>query len=589
MLGNGFDLDHNLPTSYKDFLNFCDYALHMDVVKPIPSEKMTAVQCEYAKVLKENKEIRDTFLAFINNNPLLNYFTIEYQRQGNNWIDFEREIKNIITEFRLLEYNLSQSSRFSITTDNTHIIHEILQKLGLSDLDTDSWNDSALAYVHKLLCDALNNFSQALEYYIYVFINTTPVNCISPDIIEFDADRVLTFNYSDTYERVYGGVRWGETIDHVHGVAVSTLEEPNIILGITRTSTNPAANNYVEFEKYFQRITKKTGNEYSKWLTERDAHEKGIEILFFGHSLDASDSDMIEDLISNDKSKITILYYNQEALQNIVANLTEIIGKENLIAAVSGKSPKIIFKSQQKRKDNNTAGIEIERDVRNLYKLDVRNLYKLYMFDDASIDLLLKKIEQKITEKDLSYFFNQRKSIDLFEGLRYANVRKYDAQTFFKLCTQLDFEISKKGNLIRYNYDEWYGETAYGYEIICDPDTKTLIDLVNSDNETRIKILDKKKPYANIQTMQTSEEIKNALIVIFSESNPTKQYWKDLSNLIGSMAENELFEGALKLIKQETLTIPAQAKLKHFEYEYEEYCINLGYARQMAKEHEANS
>ena len=26
MIGNGFDLEHNLPTSYKDFIEFCDKA-----------------------------------------------------------------------------------------------------------------------------------------------------------------------------------------------------------------------------------------------------------------------------------------------------------------------------------------------------------------------------------------------------------------------------------------------------------------------------------------------------------------------------------------------------------------------------------
>ncbi len=576
VLGNGFDLDHDLPTSYKDFLNFCDYALHMDVLKAVPSEKMTAVQYEYTKALKENAKVKETFLALIKDNPLLNYFTFEYHRQGDNWIDFEREIKNIITEFRLLEYNLSQSSKFSITTDKTHIIHEILEKLGLSELDKESWNDSALTNVHKILCDALDNFSQALEYYICVFVNETPINSISPDIIEFDADRILTFNYSDTYERVYGGVHWGEIVDHVHGIAVSTLEKPNIILGITRAHSDLATNNYVEFEKYFQRITKKTGNEYSKWLTETDSRKKGIELMFFGHSMDASDSDIIEHLIRNARSKTTILYHDQEALQTIVANLTEIIGKEDLIAAVSGDSPTIIFKQQQERKNNNTAGIEIERDV--------RTLYKLHLLDDSSIDTLLKKIEQKIKEKDLTYFFNQRKAIDLFEGLKYANIKNYNSQTFFEICIQLDFEITKRGKLIHYSYDEWYGETAWGEEIICDPETKTLIDLVNENNEARIKILNKNKPYANIQTMQTSEEIKNELMKVFSEPKPTKQYWKELNNLVTTMVENELLEKALKLLKQESLSISAQSKLKHFEREYEEYRINLDYQRQLAEE-----
>ena len=93
VLGNGFDLDHNLPTSYKDFLNFCDYALNIDFLKEEPFDKLTKIQCEYAKLLKKNKEIRDTFLSLIKNNPFLNYFSIEYERQGNNWIDCWEEAK----------------------------------------------------------------------------------------------------------------------------------------------------------------------------------------------------------------------------------------------------------------------------------------------------------------------------------------------------------------------------------------------------------------------------------------------------------------------------------------------------------------
>ena len=580
VLGNGFDLDHNLPTSYKDFLDFCDYVLHIDSPNPKSLEKLTSVQCEYIKAIEKNQEIKETFLSFIRDNPFLKYFTIEYERQGNDWIDFEREIKNIITEFKLLEYNLSQSSQFSIDIDKNHIIHGILEKLGLRDVDSISWNDSRLLFVHKRLCCALNDFSIALEYYIAYFINNTPITSVSPNIIDFDADMVLTFNYSNTYERIYGGVRWGEVVDHVHGVAIGNLEEPNIILGFTRTDKELSANNYVEFEKYFQRITKKTGNKYSKWLSEKGAYTKGFEILFFGHSLDPSDSDIIRDLVYNEKSRITVLYHNEKALQNIVANLTDIIEKKDLIAFVSGDNPKIVFEKQKEREYNDTAGIEIERDV--------RNLYKLHLLDDSSIDALLKKIENKVTENDLAYFFNQRKTIDLFEALRYLNIRTYDCNSFFDICKCLKFEMNKKGKLIYYHYDEWYGETSYGAVIKCDEDTKLLIDFVNKDNEGRIKELESMKLFSKIQTMQTSEEIKMALLEIFSEANPTKQYWEDLTEVIESMAENKLFEEALHLINQENLSVSVRAKLKHFEYQYEEHCVNLDFARQIAEENKTH-
>ena len=83
---------------------------------------------------------------------------------------------------------------------------------------------------------------------------------VSPDIIDFDATNIVTFNYSKTYERVYGGIHWREEVDHIHGMAQDDLaEETNIVLGVTTSAEKQNKNRYVEFEKYFQRITKRTG------------------------------------------------------------------------------------------------------------------------------------------------------------------------------------------------------------------------------------------------------------------------------------------------------------------------------------------
>ena len=55
IIGNGFDLEHNLPTSYKDFLEFCRR------VRRIYTYKKDAILCTYVKDNLEDWEI-DTYI-----------------------------------------------------------------------------------------------------------------------------------------------------------------------------------------------------------------------------------------------------------------------------------------------------------------------------------------------------------------------------------------------------------------------------------------------------------------------------------------------------------------------------------------------
>ena len=220
VLGNGFDLDHNLPTSYMDFLNFCNYVLDMDNPDSLKIKKLKPAQIKYAEYLKSCEPIRNTFISYLENNSLINYFNARAKLQGENWIDFEREIKGVVNELKIIEFELKKSNQCVYRTDKNHKVHQILKQLNPDYVIVDIWDEISLFNVHKSLCKSLNYFCLALEYYISVFINVTPIEGVSPDVIDFDANKVLTFNYSDTYERMYGGVRWDESIDHVHGGAI---------------------------------------------------------------------------------------------------------------------------------------------------------------------------------------------------------------------------------------------------------------------------------------------------------------------------------------------------------------------------------
>ena len=575
VLGNGFDLDHNLPTSYMDFLNFCNYVLDMDNPDSIAIQKLKPSQIKYAEVLKSCEPIKSTFLSFLKNNHLLSYFNTKVATQGVNWIDFEREIKSIVNEFKTIEFKLKQSNKYCYHTDSNHKVHQILEALDLSNVDRELWNEISLSAIHKDLCHSLNSFSSALEYYISYFVNETPHEGVSPDIIDFQANKVLTFNYSNTYERLYGGIRWDESIDHVHGLANTNLyNEPNIILGITTYEEN-LQNYYVEFEKYFQRITKRTGNEYKKWLQQRKGINEKIEVMFFGHSLDATDSDIIRDLISHDNSVVKIYYFNEQTHQQIVANLIEIIGKDNLIESVSGANPKIEFVKQREHRIDNTAGIEITRDI--------RLIYGIHRLQNNEINNLLSKLKTKIKEKDLSYFYSQKKVISLFEAIKYYELEIAEQDTFFEICKKLDFEKRKNGKVKFYDEEEWYDHTPWGEEIPCDKETTFLINRINNSNKKRFQETETSKPYAKILTMESSNEIKDALIELFKEDNPNDIYWKQLEELFGLMYKNSFFEDALVLIEQETLPLSVSSKFKYFKNEYYEHCFNIDYEKQMAE------
>ena len=148
----------------------------------------------------------------------------------------------------------------------------------------------------------------------------------------------------------------------------------------------------------------------------------------------------------------------------------------------------------------------------------MRKLYKLYSLKSKDINKLIEKIKNRINQKKLSYFYSQRKTIDLFEALKWANIYNFNVKTFYNICVSLDFEVSKDGNLVKYHYDEWQGETPWGDIIECNKSTKSLIDKVNNSNSIRFHEMESNKPYAYFHTLTTVEEIKDALLDIFKKN-----------------------------------------------------------------------
>jgi len=246
IIGNGFDIEHGLPTKYSDFLDFIDNLESSVVYRLLISEKRCLISnifidgvrkqlinsgqlhsihkyiCDVlgsenhiinfikVRLLEHNtmvkgygnncKEVHERykFVQANDSNQVDKFFKDEKRESKNRWVDFEQEIAQII--------RYAESKLYGEDTDaETEAGFVSL----LLDFDHYS-NDSEVLRddFYRLLC--------GFEIYVTEIVNRIEVLCFSEDIKNITPDVVISFNYSDTYERIYG--RFGE-IDYIHGKA----------------------------------------------------------------------------------------------------------------------------------------------------------------------------------------------------------------------------------------------------------------------------------------------------------------------------------------------------------------------------------
>lgn len=193
----------------------------------------------------------------------------------------------------------------------------------------------------KRLSADLECFSEIFTKYINVIINQLePVNCFeSLGGLRKEVGAVYTFNYSNTFERLYPNIFVDKynNVQYIHGSA----ERKNIVLGISDLEEELKKYKIYGFVKTFQKLINNT--DY-KFLDNTDIkvvksipREAGqlrahYEVVIWGHSLDASDAEYIEEMFALNDSRmlnrvvIKIWYHSSPHAQ--LANLMHIMGKD---------------------------------------------------------------------------------------------------------------------------------------------------------------------------------------------------------------------------------------------------------------------
>ena len=436
VLGNGFDLAHGLPTQYKDFLDFCDKAKEIytydkridsneyqrscldswNVNKTLPEMLKQAYDGRSCKdiILEDHmrdvevsthNELLNELYTLIKSNMWVEYFLKRLKERfsiGENWIDFESEISRVIKAFdKTRKKLLSEEADEPINKQKDDIVWKILQAAKKESEKITRNIDRFDKFIPKMKKE-LSQLIRALEIYIVGFVENISVEEDKKiqKIKKLDVDHILSFNYTDTYKKLYEeeastnihtdnfAHKKVYMYDFIHGKAniSHTIENCNMVLGIDEYLPEERRDKDIEFiafKKYYQRIYKETGNKYLDWideikkenekyyeeiadlevkkknscdvelyqkggvldmLMEKEKNRPRHDIYIFGHSLDITDKDILKTLICCDNVYTTIYYHSDEAHAQQIANLVKVIGQQELIYRTGGPSKTIEFK-----------------------------------------------------------------------------------------------------------------------------------------------------------------------------------------------------------------------------------------------------
>ena len=199
VIGNGFDIEHGLPTKYTDFINYMnmtkfvflnqhdtlahpsndtikDYVIHNNKLDDrIKHDVLNRV--DNGKIYEIFPDAIHSLFSSEDKNLWLEYFDYkihENKMHGDNWIDFEEEISNVVKEIEILNLSIRQHQVYSFLRElngNFYLSDFIkMDKTIYEFIDIDK-------FIRRLEMD-LDKLINCLDYYIQ-YIDKLQVKYIS--------------------------------------------------------------------------------------------------------------------------------------------------------------------------------------------------------------------------------------------------------------------------------------------------------------------------------------------------------------------------------------------------------------------------
>ena len=244
------------------------------------------------------------------------------------------------------EYHRTEERNIKVMFDSQiiskSVFKNVIRKIYLSRMSNvyTSFNENEI--LRKVLSDLIS-FAKIFTIYIEKLINSLkPAKyfCGFGDLAK-EIDAVYTFNYSNTFERLYPKSLANQLnrteVQYIHGSA----ERKNIVLGISDLDEGKLKKYKIYgFVKTFQKLVSNTDymfldNSDVKLTSKPPINyllQNDYEIIIWGHSLDSSDGEYIREMFNLNSENllngvtIKIWYHSSPHIQ--LANLMHIMGKD---------------------------------------------------------------------------------------------------------------------------------------------------------------------------------------------------------------------------------------------------------------------
>lgn len=315
-------------------------------------------------IQKTGKEYK--WLLKIRDNLFLKYINENKYKLGEKWSSIELVISDIAEAISYFKEHLEEFSQIFSNgdIDLTKIREKFITKPNFDALSfvTNYQLGQRFDYgsmgFQKVMDVCNKNFIQALEELTdYLEFYLTYLDKLDFDseqrIVKQDSSlnvvgglenaKVLTFNYTDTANRLFGIPE--ENTHFIHGRIDFARKRKSIntmVFGIEdkEEKTENINLDLISYQKFYQRIIKETGSDYRKFFENPKDSGKSVDdmnIVVFGHSVDPLDKEIFENCFDlakkrGEKYKFIFNYYDEKAKREIVKNLTIILGKERMIS-----------------------------------------------------------------------------------------------------------------------------------------------------------------------------------------------------------------------------------------------------------------
>ena len=357
IIGNGFDLAHDMKTGYKDVLKhivndiaITDKRLTQDEQMKCFSETLDgeitkkllklfkgiyeedySLRIKTFDIEKLNGDLTGAYQFAIDYLKLFNNIWFQYfmdvlqdrnRRLGEGWVDFEAEIHRVVLSIeRIL---LGQTYEQDIEKILSGYIGDLV---ALRE-----------QFIPMLRID-LMILSTIMEFVLSKAEGSVKKKPLP--IIESlnNVKALLSYNYTHTYQKIYDTDL--NSVCYLHG----EITEHNLVLGTDETLSDEQKDDLLDcasFKKIYQLIYYRLGNKFKKVLN--CLGEGPWEGVIYGHSLTPADKYSLKWLFEKSETndyffgkvkKYTIYYLKDDDYNKQLANLFQLIGQEKVLEYTS--------------------------------------------------------------------------------------------------------------------------------------------------------------------------------------------------------------------------------------------------------------